>query len=196
MIAPADQAWDYFTRRVEVQTDGCWYWVGTVSPQGYGVAAVGREAREGAHRLGYRLLSGEIPEGLTLDHQCHNRDANCPGGPTCRHRRCVNPLHLEAVDAGVNTLRGKTNPALNLQKQACPEGHEYDYICPTRGWRKCLKCERAKLAAKQTPGGKYAIACVQGHPYTPENTLKTKKGRACRECNRLRLERNRRAGKR
>jgi hypothetical protein len=65
------------------QTTGCWIWMGTIDPDGYGSAKVDGSPRR-AHRVVYQRLRGEIPEGLHLDH-------------LCRHRFCVNPDHLEPV---------------------------------------------------------------------------------------------------
>jgi len=41
------------------------------------------------HRLTYRLVNGEIPDGLKLDHTCHNR-------------WCVNPQHLRLATTKQN----------------------------------------------------------------------------------------------
>jgi len=68
----------------------CWPWTGTKS-NGYGMFNAG-EWRIGAHRFSYRLLVGEIPDGLQLDHLCRN---------PC----CVRPDHLDPVTAKENTRR-------------------------------------------------------------------------------------------
>ena len=84
--------------------DGCWPWTASLDGTGYG-----QIRHEGAalpaHRVVYEVLVGPIPEGYEVDHTCHNADVSCKGGPTCLHRRCVNPAHLEAVTASVNVTR-------------------------------------------------------------------------------------------
>lgn len=125
--------------------DSCWLWTGT-NASGYGI--IQRSAkmkRRQAHRFLYEQIVGPIPEGLTLDHLCHNRDRSCPGGKTCMHRRCVNPAHMEPVPDRVNVARGQSPPARNARKEACPKGHPYEpgNLRPlSNGWRQCVICHR------------------------------------------------------
>lgn len=60
--------------------DGCHYWIGAVSSQGYGLMVIERKLIL-AHRLSYTIFKGEIPEGLLIRHSCDNT-------------LCVNPDHL------------------------------------------------------------------------------------------------------
>ena len=66
----------------------CWRWLGYVAPDGYGKlrATTGNYA---AHRLVYEALRGGIPDGMVLDHICHNP-------------ACVNPDHLRPVSIRLN----------------------------------------------------------------------------------------------
>lgn len=154
----AIQDWPAWARKhgAEGDPDACWPWRGMIDRNtGYGKTSVKSrpELHGGAHRAVYQILVGPIPAGLDLDHLCHNADTSCPGGPTCLHRRCVNPRHLEPASRQVNRKRGRTSgmPDLNRAKTHCPKGHPYSgdnlivRIKP-QGWqaRICRTCERAR----------------------------------------------------
>lgn len=149
-----------FMSHVTVAENGCWHWTAHVSPAGYGKFGSGGEhgACVLAHRWSHQRWNGPIPDGWTVDHECHNRDTSCKGGVTCLHRRCVNPAHLglaetvaENVDNSPNALQHRTH---------CPQNHEYTeantYISP-KGYRNCRRCHvikqtvinRKKRAAKK-----------------------------------------------
>lgn len=99
-------------KAVESST-GCWLWRGPLDRDGYG-SFYFRKRNRRAHRVGYFLLNGPIPEGLVINH-------------TCRNRHCVNPQHLEAVDVRTSALKDSSSPAyVNSQKTHCPKGHPYD----------------------------------------------------------------------
>lgn len=127
----------------------CWQWTGGLS-HGYGVVN-GDKHRDGAHRFSYELHVGPIPDGLDIDHLCHQPP--CPGGDECPHRSCVNPDHLEPVTRGENLLRSPlTVPGRNERKTHCPAGHPYDEK-NTRierdGGRKCRACGRERYHARK-----------------------------------------------
>lgn len=68
-------------------TEGCWNWLGSHGLHGHGTFTVtidGVTRTPGAHRVAYELVKGPIPDGLVIDHICHNPP-------------CVNPEHLRAV---------------------------------------------------------------------------------------------------
>jgi hypothetical protein len=126
------------------KTGDCWLWTGSTN-HGYGQFYVkGKSSPARAHRVAYELTTGLIPEGMELDHLCHNRDASCPGGFTCPHRACVNPAHLEPVTHRVNGLRGRSVAAGHAAKTHCPQGHEYTLENTRRanGRRQCRACCR------------------------------------------------------
>lgn len=128
------------------KTDSCWPWIGSIEGRGYGQFKIGgRQVM--AHRFAYELLVGPIPERHDIDHTCHNTDANCPGGWSCQHRRCVNPAHLEPITHQANVLRGKGLAAVQARRTHCPQGHPYDeantYVDRARR-RHCRTCMRVR----------------------------------------------------
>lgn len=82
-----------------VDTSGtCWLWTAGKNNRGYGsIRVAGKPC--GAHRFAYELLVGPIPEGLYIDHICHNR-------------ACVNPAHLRSVTQKQN-LENRTGAQTN-----------------------------------------------------------------------------------
>ena len=121
---------------------GCWLWTGYVGEDGYGQFSVNGKGRR-AHRVSYELHVGPIPEGMTLDHRCHNSDDSCPGG-VCTHRRCVNPGHLEVVTNVENVMRGKGFAAEEARQTHCKYGHEFtpENTYVYRKMRYCRTCKR------------------------------------------------------
>ena len=130
--------------------DECWRWMAS-KQDGYGRLkdAIGVVVR--AHRFAYELLVGAVPEGMQVDHRCHNEAAargECDGGSSCPHRACVNPAHLEPVTHLENQRRSAVNPTtINAAKTRCPSGHGYTrentYVYPSGG-RGCRECHRQK----------------------------------------------------
>jgi hypothetical protein len=131
-----------FWEKVEVEGD-CWRWCGTLKRSGYGQFWLNGKMHS-AHRVTYRTLVGEIPDGLCCDH-------------LCRNPACVNPAHLEAVTPRENTVRGLTGKVnnRNAEKTHCPLGHEYTkentYLRPDRR-RKCRHCHREQEKRRKGRG--------------------------------------------
>ena len=125
---------DKLLSKIETVTEsGCWIWMGSVNPNGYGSFTDAKLVPErrtfSAHRYIYEAMKGPIPDNCDLDH-------------LCRVRCCVNPDHLEPVSRRINLLRGRGRTARNAQVTHCPKNHPYDetntYIL--RGKRFCRKC--------------------------------------------------------
>lgn len=114
---------------------------------GYRYASTPGDADRSAHRLAYKKAYGPIPDGMQVDHVCHNADLSCLGGPSCVHRGCMNPLHLEAVTRSVNIQRGVIGRIV-----VCRNGHQYDevntYVRPN-GRRDCRACVRERVGRYQ-----------------------------------------------
>jgi hypothetical protein len=139
-MTPEEQA--RFMGKVAETPTGCWLWQGPLDRDGYGSFFFRRRNRR-AHRVGYFLQHGPISAGLLINH-------------TCRNRHCVNPQHLEAVDARTSALKDTSSPAyVNSQKTHCPRGHHYDRQYGKQ--RYCSVCQnekakrlRAKWKAEET----------------------------------------------
>lgn len=69
-----------FLRMVELSDDGCWLWTGHKHFLGYGLLCRGAKVWK-AHRWGWTLFNGTIPNGMMVLHKCDVRN-------------CVNPDHL------------------------------------------------------------------------------------------------------
>jgi hypothetical protein len=145
-------------QRTRFLPNGCIEWIGHVASNGYG--QVGSDGRtQSAHRVIYELLVGPIPDGLTLDHDCHNTDRACPGGGSCRHRRCVNPAHLVLATSRDNTLRSPVAiTAINARKTHCKNGHPFDEVNTGRSTgrqgRRCRRCSVITSQAYQAKHGR------------------------------------------
>lgn len=75
----------HFWSRVDRSGD-CWLWTGATFRNGYGLVAVGRDAKGRGvpgytHRVAFILAKGPIPDGLVVRHACDNPP-------------CCNPAHL------------------------------------------------------------------------------------------------------
>jgi len=145
----------YWLARIDMSDpNACWSWPGPVGEKGYGLHG---KVQRNAHRNVYTNMVGPIPKGMQIDHSCHNA-ADCEGGVTCPHRRCVNWVnHLKLVTPRENLMASpNTVNSINAAKTECVHGHPYTAentrIRPN-GTRNCRACarERARLtrAAKR-----------------------------------------------
>jgi len=88
--------------------DGCWPWLRKPMSNGYGQLR-GYAGPIGAHRFAWELTNGPIPNGLTIEHNCHDRDLTCLGEQGCPHRLCCNPAHMRLVTFGENVEFGEAH---------------------------------------------------------------------------------------
>lgn len=127
---------------IAVSPSGCWMW-DRLNWAGYGSPVGLHGTHMTPHRAVYLLLIGPIPDGLDLDHVCHDPES-CPGGVGCPHRACVNPAHLAPATRSANLRRGNAGRR-QRDRTHCVHGHEYTagntYTCP-RGKRECRTCRR------------------------------------------------------
>ncbi len=129
----------------------CWEWIAGTTSAGYGTFRLdGRSL--GAHLVAWTLTGhGPVPDGLELDHLCHNADPDCLGGVTCPHRRCVNPDHIEPVPTGENVRRSLVARAgINARKTHCINGHPFsgeNLKVDINGRRSCRACSKIYMAA-------------------------------------------------
>lgn len=129
----------------------CWPWTAALTPKGFGMFAVGKSDSMASHRWAYEAVNGPLDLDQTVDHTCHGRDILCKGGDSCRHRRCCNPAHLEAVSALENVARGRSFSARNAAKTHCKRGHPLtpDNSYGRHGRRQCKTCARARALQQQ-----------------------------------------------
>lgn len=117
-----------------VEQGDCWVWTGATT-EGYGRIWDGASVQL-THRVAYRELVAEVPEGLVLDH-------------LCRVPACWNPEHLDPVPNRTNILRGIRKSGITH----CPAGHPYDeantYL-NRAGSRVCRECGRRRNRAYRT----------------------------------------------
>lgn len=123
----------FFEKIKQSKIGGCWIWEGAsvMSWVRYGQIWNGKK-NVLDHRFSYQYFVGEIPKGMTIDHQCNNG-------------LCVNPFHLKPMSLKENILKSEKSPsALNARKTHCLFGHPYDLkntkrLKSGRACRTCVK---------------------------------------------------------
>ncbi len=138
---PATQL-ERIVSRFQVQPNGCWHHPSVPTAKGYAQTKYGWPVAKSTliHRLSWMHYKGDIPEGMVLDHMCHN-PAECEGGNNCPHRRCVNPDHLQLVSAEENN--SKTVRVYEYRNE-CVNGHstENNVGKTSTGKRYCITCNK------------------------------------------------------
>jgi hypothetical protein len=138
---------DRIEARVKKAPNGCWLWPGA-KVEGYGRITWsdlnGKKTWHLTHRVMHESVNGPIPEGMQIDHICHDPDECSPAiAKDCPHRACCNPEHLRAVSTRENLLRGGTVSAARRAVEECPKGHAFDAsntLVSTQGQRSCKAC--------------------------------------------------------
>lgn len=153
-VAP-ERVIDKLRSRIVVSESGCWLYTGALAA-GYGNIgwSLGHRqmVNDRTHRVMYQALVGPIPDGLDLDHTCHDPKVCHPEDPAqCIHRRCCNPEHLEPVSRRENLRRGGGMAAKRAAVTECPAGHQYDEentMVDKLGRRNCRTCINDRQRAK------------------------------------------------
>lgn len=142
------------------QPNGCWHHPSKPGSKGYAVTKFGWPVSKSIliHRLSWMYYKGDIPEDMVLDHLCHD-PATCAGGDTCKHRRCVNPNHLQLVSAADNS---KKTVRLLKYKTHCKRGHLLEgntVQYKSRNTMYCLTCrrEQGKLKMREYRAAKAGV---------------------------------------
>lgn len=131
LYLPVEVLWGRIVARIEKTESGCWVWPGATVSTGYGCIGSGKRSKSVlTHHVAAMASGREIPDGMTVDHMCHD-SYECRGGRSCEHRRCVNPDHLDVVTREANASR-------QWDRTTCRKGHELT----TRrdGVRRCKTC--------------------------------------------------------
>lgn len=120
----------------------CWLWRGALTQYGYAQMRGDDGKLSLVHRVAYESFVEPIPEGMKIDHECHNlavRRGECDGGVTCKHRSCCNPWHLVARTQAEN-LEGSVSNA--HAREFCMNGHSSaEYRHRSKGGQTyCKKC--------------------------------------------------------
>jgi len=149
---------EYLLSKILVNPEtGCWEWQGYIMPKGYAQACF-HSVHALAHVAMYEELVGPVPEGLILDHTCHDWRV-CEGGKACPHRRCANPDHLEPVTYLENNRRSNSNSAKQGRQTHCKHDHplsgENLRIGPD-GKRICRQCASNRKRSPEYQKWQYA----------------------------------------
>lgn len=168
-------------------------WPGATSRHGYSHAVLKRQSRK-PFRMLYEHFVGTVPPGTILNHLCHDDDAECRGGITCQHRRCVNPAHLLPVPMVSNTQSGAaTRGWCRAGLHQWTDDNTIVITSPSgRVQRRCRACKNLKSAAQKAASRAAAGArtrptttCHYGHP-RDQFQKRTANGHAyCSECHRV-----------
>jgi len=113
-------------------TNGCWDWIGTNDPHGYGSVSF-RGKTERVHRVLFAWLVHALPVRCLIG---SHRLVDELDHVACSRPVCCNPAHMAFVSHRDNILRSDTALAAdNSRKVLCKRGHDlidrgYQRVCP------------------------------------------------------------------
>jgi hypothetical protein len=121
--------WERFNSHIASPNDeGCELWTSTLvfgygrfspAPPKQGVVA----SQVSAIRWLWEKTKGPIPEGMTIEHDCHTRNNTCLGGVTCIHRACMNLEHVYLISGGENSSLGhQRQKRIGIEKSRTKSG--------------------------------------------------------------------------
>jgi hypothetical protein len=123
--------------RHTVAADGCWVTTYALNAStGYATISWQHEGRTRSttvHRASFTHSNGPIPDGMVVDHMCHNR-------------LCVNPAHLRLLTLLQNNIRRNNSGAHDFPLDTCQRGHPLSMMKMQQGgknagrWRRCQGC--------------------------------------------------------
>lgn len=95
-------------RNSQRDASGCWVWTKYRMADGYGVVKVAGSALL-AHRVSYAAFVGQIPDGMSVLHQCDNPP-------------CINPAHL-SIGTHADNMRDRNTKGRARGKSWKGEAH-------------------------------------------------------------------------
>jgi len=118
----------------------CIIWPGGRGRGGYGQISIRNAPSRIVHRYLWLVSGREIPDGMVLDHICHD-PLICRLSEKCPHRACINLDHLMCVTQADNSRR-----STNLIKTHCKRGHPWieENIDTVSGNRRCILCRKIR----------------------------------------------------
>lgn len=147
-----------------------------IKPNGYGWLSFDGKVVY-AHRWALGFPTGQV------GHLCHDRAAaagECAGGPTCIHRRCVNPEHLTVMTAGENLGASPLTRVARRYDTHCQRGHEFTpentiWESKGRGYRgrRCRTCKRERERIRSSQQSLQNQEGPDAHPNDQTNAMRS-----------------------
>lgn len=137
-----------FWAGVKKAENGCWEWMGTRLPRGYGRTTIIKGGRQMyTHRLAWELTHGPIPDGLFVCHTCDN--------PPCCN---LDHLWLGTIKDNNQDCTKKGRHYSHFQGVThCKRRHEFtpENTYHSKDGRVCRTCQRMHISAyRQTDRGR------------------------------------------